>query len=115
MKTRARFDRSGRYTPVAAAKKTVVAGPDTTGGRTLTGPEAKSTVDPATGLAALSAPPKPGKKVKREKIRFGQAPRDTLPAGGADEVLHKPVAMGALLGALGRMAAKSAGGEIVLS
>lgn len=41
--------------------------------------------------------------------------RERCIAGGADEVLHKPVAMGALLGALGRMAAKSAGGDIVLS
>lgn len=34
---------------------------------------------------------------------------------GADEVLSKPVAMAALLNAMGRMAAKSAGDDFILS
>ena len=41
--------------------------------------------------------------------------RERCIAGGADEVLHKPVAMGDLLGALGRMVAKSAGEDVMLA
>jgi CheY-like chemotaxis protein len=33
---------------------------------------------------------------------------------GADDVILKPVAMGALLNAMGRMAARSAGGDVLL-
>ncbi len=92
----------------AAANKTVVASPDTTGGRTLTGadstPEAAPTaaaptsvastarIDKNTGLAILT-PAKVnsnGKmaKVKKEKIRFGQAPRSALP--GTDDETASP-------------------------
>ncbi len=91
-KDKARFDRSGgRYTTVAATKKpVVVASPDTTGTRTITGPDAASLVDPKTGLAILPGTPNAvasGKKVKapkREKVRFGQAPRNAL-SGGTEE------------------------------
>jgi peptidyl-prolyl cis-trans isomerase SurA len=66
----------------------VISSPDTTGGRTLTGADAQVTgVDAVTGLAKISAPAAPGTKgkhVKREKIRFGQAPRNSLPAGSAE-------------------------------
>lgn len=41
--------------------------------------------------------------------------REQCLAAGADEVILKPVAMGALLNAMGRMAAKSAGDDIILS
>ncbi len=76
---KARFDRNGSYT----GKKAVIDSPDTTGGRTLTGADAqKPGVDPNTGLAVVKVPARPtgtnGKKVKKEKIRFGQAPRNTL-------------------------------------
>ena len=88
-KDKARFDRSsGRYVAVSGpAPKTVVAGPDTTGGRTLTGADAAPMIDPKTGLANLGKPSsgKSNKKVKKEKVRFGQAPRTALPSGG-DEV-----------------------------
>ena len=78
-----RFDRSGRSLP----QKSVVASPDTTGGRTITGPDAKPAIDAQTGLASISAPPAPDSKhakVRREKIRFGQAPRNSLPGGAED-------------------------------
>ena len=79
-----RFDRNG---------KPVVSSPDTTGSRTLTGKDAaEAGVDPNTGLAVVKLPPPPpaasrsanGKKLKREKIRYGQAPRNALPSGGTD-------------------------------
>jgi CheY-like chemotaxis protein len=41
--------------------------------------------------------------------------RERCLAAGADEVILKPVAMGALLNAMGRMVAKSSGDDIVLS
>jgi peptidyl-prolyl cis-trans isomerase SurA len=86
-----------RFTPAPA--KAVVASPDTTGGRTITGTDADATpvtahaappatataTDPNTGLARLAATKTVnGKvtKVKKEKIRFGQAPRNALPGGG---------------------------------
>ena len=80
-KDRARFDRAGGKVPV-------VSSPDN-GGRTLTGAEAKeSGVDPATGLANAVVPAKPGTgkpaHVKREKVRFGQAPQNALPAAPED-------------------------------
>ena len=95
VKTTVRFDRSGRAVLVPVKDAVIVQGPDTTGGRTLTGAEAETNTDPSTGLAKVSAPAvqktgaagKNGKvaKIKREKIRYGQAPRNALP-GGDDEV-----------------------------
>jgi peptidyl-prolyl cis-trans isomerase SurA len=87
-----RFERGGKTTLVAAAApKTssapVIASPDTTGSRTLTGAEAAPLVDPKTGLAQIPgvntgsstvASNKKFKRLKKEKIRFGQAPRSTL-------------------------------------
>ncbi len=89
---KARFDRRGAYTPVSATStRGVVASPDTTGGRTLTGKEAtaaaETPVDPNTGLAVISAPANRSgkvKRIKREKLRFGQAPRISLASNGLD-------------------------------
>jgi peptidyl-prolyl cis-trans isomerase SurA len=74
-----RFDRGGRYSaankPATAAVATPVAAVASTAGSTAastTGTTAKG-----KGKAASSKP----KKIKREKIRFGQAPRNSLPAG----------------------------------
>ena len=88
-----RFERNGYYAQ-ASLKKDVVAGPDTTGGRTLTGAEAAPLIDAKTGLAILPAssgaastsPVAMGKngkpkKIKREKVRFGQAPQESLGPG----------------------------------
>ena len=80
-KQKARFDRAGN--------KPVISSPDTTGGRTITGADAASQgIDPATGMARITAPVnvagKAGKHVRREKIRYGQAPRNSLPAGSLD-------------------------------
>ena len=90
-KNKPRFVRAGA-TSTAALNKSVVASPDTTGTRTITGPDAKPAIDPTTGLANL-APAKPattaanGKKVarvKREKVRFGQAPTHALPGDNSE-------------------------------
>ncbi|NYF79500.1 peptidylprolyl isomerase [Granulicella arctica] len=67
-----RFDRGGRFSTASSAPDAPVA---TTAGATAaaTG-TASATSSPA--LAKISR----GKKVKKEKIRFGQAPRNSLPA-----------------------------------
>ena len=111
VKQATRFERnpgtaSGRL-QTASATKTMVASPDTTGTRTVTGVDAATpstasgavgapvagaasrtpAVDPNTGLAVLTrVSGKNGKvkKVKREKIRYGQAPRTAIPAGTED-------------------------------
>ncbi len=104
VKQTVRYDRHGSV----VAAKAVVSSPDTTGGRTLTGAEANTTepgtagatttaaVDPNTGLGVIAAPAstKPSAKAtangkapklaKKEKVRFGQAPRNSLPAGADD-------------------------------
>jgi peptidyl-prolyl cis-trans isomerase SurA len=73
---KARLDRSGRV--IAASGK-------------ATAPTATPAVAISNGMAAPSASTgtvvngKKPKKVKREKVRFGQAPRTTLGAGAADE------------------------------
>ena len=123
-KQASRFERSpgatgGRLQTVAATK---TASPDTTGTRTITGPEARSpAVDPNTGLAVLT--PVTGrngkiKKVKREKIRYGQAPRTAIPAGTEDVAVGidtgKPTntvaAPGAVMSSAGTEAALTANG-----
>jgi peptidyl-prolyl cis-trans isomerase SurA len=79
-----RFERASAFTQ--PAPKQVIASPDTTGGRTLTGADSQQQlIDPKTGLAEVvvkNANGKP-KKVHREKVRFGQPPRNTLPAASA--------------------------------
>jgi peptidyl-prolyl cis-trans isomerase SurA len=115
-KQRTRFDRSAS----TAKAKPVIDSPDTTGSRTITGPDApKQGIDPSTGLAVVTAPPPPpgtnGKKVRREKIRYGQAPRNSLPTGSADTPATPdasaptvPVAPGAVMASNGVAAPESA-------
>jgi len=76
-----RFDRGGRFSTVS--KTTKATAPSTTapplpaaGGTNAAG-ASTATSSPAVNTAAPSKP----KKIKREKIRFGQAPRNSLPAG----------------------------------
>src|ERR1700733_12402831 len=63
-----RFDRGGRYSAVKKAPAAPVATPVST---------AATTSSPGKGKATSTKPV----KIKREKIRFGQAPRNSLPAG----------------------------------
>lgn len=65
-----RFERAGRYSkptkPVAVPVSVVTS---------------TATSTATTGKTAKEEKPKKAKKIKREKIRFGQAPRNALPAG----------------------------------
>jgi peptidyl-prolyl cis-trans isomerase SurA len=111
-KEKSRFDRNGRYV-TASASKPVVASPDTTGTRTITGPEAAPLIDPKTGLAAMPATrTASGKKIKgmkREKVRFGQAPRQALPEA-TEQASAAPNAAGTASNAPSGAALASAGG-----
>ena len=112
VKVKSRFDArtGGGRTQTASAKAPVVSSPDN-GGRTYTGKDSAppggvapaAAVDANTGLAVIT-PTKSGrmsqdvasnkkpKREKREKIRFGQAPRNSIPAGSADETPTAEVA-----------------------
>ncbi len=105
---KARFERTSATGRYATSKKAVVASPDTTGTRTITGPEAAPLIDPKTGLAVLPPDAKlasNGKKtkVRREKVRFGQAPRTAL-SGGTEEAASE----GAPAGSAAAVAASGA-------
>ncbi|WP_245632197.1 peptidylprolyl isomerase [Edaphobacter aggregans] len=87
-----RFDRGGRYstaskTTAAPAATPAVASappalPAATSDTTASAPTANVTASAATPTPTTkaAAPAKP-KKIKREKVRFGQAPRNSLPPG----------------------------------
>jgi peptidyl-prolyl cis-trans isomerase SurA len=71
-----RFDRGGRF----SAAKTAPAPTVTPVSATTTTPTAATATASAATTAKTVTPAKP-KKVKREKVRYGQAPRNALPAG----------------------------------
>ncbi len=90
-----RFGGNARYQTASARSNT---------GKAVT---AKATVDPKTGMAVVAAPrtalDKHGKpkKVKKEKIRFGQAPRTALQASPTEDADVTPTpAVGAAPGAV---------------
>jgi len=71
-----RFDRGGRF----SAAKTAPAPAVTPVATTATAAGATTTTTATATTAKASNPAKP-KKIKREKVRYGQAPRNALPAG----------------------------------
>jgi peptidyl-prolyl cis-trans isomerase SurA len=71
-----RFDRGGRF----SATKTAPAPTVTPVSTATTASGAATTTTSAATTAKAVTPAKP-KKVKREKVRYGQAPRNALPAG----------------------------------
>ena len=77
-----RFDRGGRFSATKTAPAPTVTPVSTattpTGAAVATGTTATTTSATTTAKAVTPAKPK---KVKREKVRYGQAPRNALPAG----------------------------------
>jgi peptidyl-prolyl cis-trans isomerase SurA len=71
-----RFDRGGRF---SAAKTTPAPAVTPVAATATTATAATGTASAAT-TAKATTPAKP-KKIKREKVRYGQAPRNALPAG----------------------------------
>ena len=98
-----RFTGNARY-QTASAKNTT--------GKAVT---AKATIDPKTGMAVVAVPrtalDKHGKpkKIKKEKIRFGQAPRTVLQGGATEDADATPTqaapAPGAVMASAGTSAA----------
>lgn len=76
-----RFDRGGRFSTVSKTASS----PATTTPAIATVPPLGATAATGTSVATAttktSATPSKPKKIKREKIRYGQAPRNALPAG----------------------------------
>jgi peptidyl-prolyl cis-trans isomerase SurA len=99
-----RFDRGGRYSAVNKSATTTVATPVAA---------TTSTTGSTTKGNAVSTKPK---KIKREKIRFGQAPRNSLPAGPQDAAVGGDIGAGATSAAVapgGTMAAGAAPGTAI--
>jgi len=84
-KEKQRFDRGGRFSTVSKAKtaapETDSAAANTTA--TATTPAASTTTPTAPKQESQLNASKP-RKIKREKVRFGQAPRNALPPGQQD-------------------------------
>jgi peptidyl-prolyl cis-trans isomerase SurA len=75
-----RFDRGGRYSAANKSATGPVATPVATVASTAASTTGKATASTGTRIKGKAVSAKP-KKIKREKIRFGQAPRNSLPAG----------------------------------
>jgi peptidyl-prolyl cis-trans isomerase SurA len=111
-----RFDRGGRYSAVNKSAKTPVAETGSTTGTTATAAATATTGTTAanattgtsatTGKTTKAKVSSKSKKIKREKIRFGQAPRNSLPAGPQE------TAVGGDIGAGATSAAVAPGGTI---
>jgi peptidyl-prolyl cis-trans isomerase SurA len=106
-----RFDRGTKYSTATKTTATTVATPVAA---TVTTPATTSAV-PATTAKKTTAPGKPP-KVKKEKVRFGQAPRNSLPAGPAETATGSDVGEGATSAAVtpgGTMASNAAPGTAI--
>ena len=76
-----RFDRGGRY---STAKSATAAPAVTPVSATTTAPTAATTATASAATTAKAVTPAKPKKIKREKVRYGQAPRNALPAGAQE-------------------------------
>jgi len=98
-----RFDRGTKFSTVAKTTASPVATPVAT------------VTTPATTTAKTTAAAKP-QKVKREKVRYGQAPRNTLPPGPQETASGSDVGAGATSAAVtpgGTMASNAAPGTAI--
>jgi peptidyl-prolyl cis-trans isomerase SurA len=78
-----RFDRGTKFSTAAKSEKTPVATP------------VSAVATPASSTKTKPDAPAKPKKIKREKIRFGQAPRNSLPAGPEETASGSDVGTGA--------------------
>lgn len=79
-KEKQRFDRGGRFSTVNKTQPAAAAAATGTAASAPAATAATSTTAAAPKQAANANSSKP-KKIKREKVRFGQAPRNALPPG----------------------------------
>ena len=80
-----RFDRGTKYSTAAKSGKTPVATPVA----------AVTTTTPTTPTTKKATVPAKPKKIRREKIRYGQAPRNSLPSGPEETASGSDVGAGA--------------------
>jgi peptidyl-prolyl cis-trans isomerase SurA len=91
-----RFDRGTKFSTVAKSTPAPTATPVSTAVTTPTTPAAPATIStPAKSSAKAKAVSSKPVKVKREKVRFGQAPRNALPAGPDETATGTDVGSGA--------------------
>jgi peptidyl-prolyl cis-trans isomerase SurA len=109
-----RFDRGTKFstaTKSPAAPVAPVAAPTAA----VTNPAKTSTI-PTTAQATAATKPQKPQKVKREKVRYGQAPRNSLPAGPEETASGTDVGEGATSAAVtpgGTMASSAAPGTAI--
>ena len=106
-----RFDRGTKFSTVAKTK----ASPAATPTALVSTPSATSAAASTKTKVANTKPSKPV-KVKREKIRFGQAPRNSLPPGPEETATGSDVGAGAASAAVtpgGTMASNAAPGTAI--
>ena len=83
-----RFDRGGRFSNASAT-------PSTPPGATAAVADVTTTKPPVSARNAKPIPTGKQKKIKKEKIRFGQAPRNSLPAGPQETAVGGDAGLGA--------------------
>jgi peptidyl-prolyl cis-trans isomerase SurA len=106
-----RFDRGTKFS--TATKSTTA--PVTAPAKVVTTPASTATVSTTAKTKTVAKPQKP-QKVKREKIRYGQAPRNSLPAGPPETTSGTDVGEGATSAAVtpgGTMASSAAPGTAI--
>jgi peptidyl-prolyl cis-trans isomerase SurA len=109
-----RFDRGTKFstaTKTAAAPAAPVAAPPA-----VEATPASTATSPTTATATAASKPQKPRKVKREKVRFGQAPRNSLPAGPEETASGSDVGEGATSAAVtpgGTMASSAAPGTAI--
>jgi len=109
-----RFDRGTTFSTAtkSASGASAVAAP----APVVTTAATPATVPTTTAKATPPAKPQKPQKVKREKVRFGQAPRNTLPAGPQETASGGDVGEGAVSAAVtpgGTMASSAAPGTAI--
>jgi peptidyl-prolyl cis-trans isomerase SurA len=107
-----RFDRGTKFSTATKSTSAPLAAP----AAAVTTAATTSTVPTTTATATAAAKPQKPQKVKREKVRFGQAPRNTLPAGPQETASGSDVGAGAASAAVtpgGTMASSAAPGTAI--
>ena len=107
-----RFDRGTKYSTVS---KTSAVPTATTVAAVTTPTTASGTTSTTTSATAKTKAAKP-QKVKREKVRYGQAPRNSLPAGPQETATGTDIGEGATSAAVtpgGTMASAAAPGTAI--
>jgi peptidyl-prolyl cis-trans isomerase SurA len=110
-----RFDRGTKYSTAKATAPTAAAGTTVTAATKTTATTTTAVSTKAATSKPVSTTAKP-KKPKREKVRYGQAPRNSLPAGPEETASGSDVGAGAASAAVttgGAMGSNAAPGTAI--